>query len=234
MSWPLWGGSRCAATRRGPPRGAESAVLLVRSEGLRLFAGFLGSARFLAEAAERLLARQLATVADEEQGLSLTHVKLLTMVRWSDRETVSDLALYLGVTAAAASKSVDRLVHRGLVRRHTSPGDRRVHLLALTDAGRRFLEAYDAAVQRALQRLFGAFVTPELVAAQDVMDRIAVAIAEGQGPPVEPCSSCALFRRDPCGVGAVLERRCFFEERMPASKGVEMEPRDVNRKGGAP
>jgi len=186
---------------------------VVRSEGLRLFAGFLGSASFLAEVGERLLARQLAKVSDEELGLTLAHVKLLTMVRWSGCETVSDLALFLGVTPAAASKSVDRLVQRGLLRRSTSLDDRRAHLLALTDAGGRLLEAYDEAVGRALQGLFGVFVTPELVAAQEVLDRIAVAIAEGQGPVEGPCSACALYRRDPCGVRVALERRCFFEER---------------------
>lgn len=186
---------------------------MVRPDGLRLFAGFLGSASFLAGAAERLLARQLAKVSDPEHGLTLAHVRLLTMVDWSADETVSDLALYLGVTPAAASKSVDRLVQRGLLRRSPSPDDRRAHLLALTDAGRRLLESYDAAVARALQGLFGVFVTPELIGAQEVMDRIAIAIAEGQGPVQEPCSVCALLRREPCPVGEALERRCFFEER---------------------
>lgn len=205
---------------------------MVRSEGLRLFAGFLGSASFLAEAAERLLERQLAKVSDDEHGLSLAHVKLLTMVRWSDCETVSDLALFLGVTPAAASKSVDRLVQRGILRRSLSPDDRRAHLLALTDAGGRLLEAYDDAVQRALQGLFGVFVTPELIGAQDVMDRIAIAIAQGQGPAHQPCSACALFRRDPCGVCAALDRRCFFEEREPRPRGVEMDPQGGNQGGG--
>ena len=104
-------------------------------------------------------------------------------------------------------------MQRGLLRRNLSPDDRRAHLLALTDTGRRLLDAYDAAVGRALQGLFGVFVTPELDGAQDVMDRIAIAIAEGQGRPQEPCSACALFRRNPCGVDEALERRCFFVER---------------------
>ena len=207
---------------------------MVRSEGPRLFAGFLGSARFLAEEAEKLLERHRRwaskTLQLRKAGLTLAHIRLLTMVRWSDRETVSDLALFLGVTAAAASKSVDRLVQRGLLRRSLAPDDRRAHLLALTDAGRRLLGAYDEAVERALRGRFGVFVTSELAAAGEVLDRIAVSIAESGRPGPQPCSACALFRRDPCGIRAALERRCFFEERRP--RGVEMEPRDASRRGG--
>ena len=178
------------------------------------------------------MARQLAQVSGDEHGLTLAHVKLLAMVRWSDRETVSDLALFLGVTPAAASKSVDRLVQRGLLRRSPAPDDRRAHLLALTDAGGRLLDAYDDAVGRALRGRFGVFVTSELAGAQDVMDRIAIAIAEGRGTASQPCSACALFRREPCGVATALERRCFFVERRP--RGVEMDPSDGTSRGDAP
>ena len=49
---------------------------------------------------------------------------------------VSDIGVQFGMTSAAASQLVDKLVQQGLVERTESALDRRVRQLVLTDAGR--------------------------------------------------------------------------------------------------
>ncbi len=48
---------------------------------------------------------------------------------------VSEIGGQMGVTNAAASQAVDRLVHLGLIERTEDPDDRRAKRLTLTQAG---------------------------------------------------------------------------------------------------
>lgn len=52
---------------------------------------------------------------------------------------VSDIGDHLGVSSAAASQLLDRLVQQGLVLRSEDPDDRRAKQLSLTDKGREFV-----------------------------------------------------------------------------------------------
>ncbi|QYJ03355.1 MarR family transcriptional regulator [Nocardioides panacisoli] len=85
-------------------------------------------------------ARSGPTVA-RRAGLSpheLTALELLV----ADQHGPSDLARHLGVTSAAASGIVDRLVARGHVERVPDEHDRRRRRLDLTDSGRREVVAH--------------------------------------------------------------------------------------------
>ena len=53
---------------------------------------------------------------------------------------VTDLGDHLGVTSAAASQMLERLVQQGLILRTEDPNDRRVKQIVLTDEGHRVLE----------------------------------------------------------------------------------------------
>lgn len=53
---------------------------------------------------------------------------------------VSDIGDHLGVSNAAASQLLDRLVHQGLILRNEDPDDRRAKKISLTDQGRDFIE----------------------------------------------------------------------------------------------
>ena len=55
---------------------------------------------------------------------------------------VKDLAEPLGLSAPAATRIVDALVERGLATRAEDPHDRRVRLIAITAAGRKFVQEF--------------------------------------------------------------------------------------------
>ena len=77
---------------------------------------FLSSARVFAWSVREVIER---TVLREVAGNSLTfsQLKLLYLVAHTDTLNISDAAAFLGVSAAAASKAVDKLVRRRLLRR---------------------------------------------------------------------------------------------------------------------
>ncbi len=72
---------------------------------------FLGSTHVFTSAVEEILEKGiLEEIAGKR--LTLSQFKLLRMVALTDARTISDVALFLGVSNAAASKAVDKLVRR--------------------------------------------------------------------------------------------------------------------------
>jgi DNA-binding MarR family transcriptional regulator len=63
------------------------------------------------------------------------------------------LARLIGFDTSTIAGVIDRLEARGLLRRHASPADRRVRLLALTDEGRAMLDRVVPGMRRAQERM---------------------------------------------------------------------------------
>ena len=70
-----------------------------------------------------------------ETGLSFSHVNILMRLYHGGKSGVSEMGGEMGVTNAAASQAVDRLVHLGLIERSEDPVDRRAKQLVLTPKG---------------------------------------------------------------------------------------------------
>ncbi len=75
-----------------------------------------------------------------QHGLSVGQLLVLRQVQFRGPCTVSDIAQRMGVTNAAASQLLDRLVEHGLIERQANPHDRRSRSIVLTPAGRRLLD----------------------------------------------------------------------------------------------
>ncbi len=76
----------------------------------------------------------------EETGLSFSQLNILMRLFHGGRCGVSEIGERLGITNAAASQSIDRLVNLGLIKRTEDPEDRRAKQLALTRAGQALIE----------------------------------------------------------------------------------------------
>lgn len=74
-------------------------------------------------------------------GLSMPQVSTLFRLHYQGSCAVSDLSSHLGVTTAAASQMIDRLVQQGLLERSEDPNDRRAKQITLTPAGRELVQA---------------------------------------------------------------------------------------------
>jgi DNA-binding MarR family transcriptional regulator len=75
----------------------------------------------------------------KESGLSMSQVGALFQINHG-RSNVSDLGDGLGISNAAASQMLERLVQEGLILRSEDPQDRRVKQLVLTEKGCKILE----------------------------------------------------------------------------------------------
>ena len=85
----------------------------------------------------RLLAGSLPeqTVSLLDYDLTLQQLRAFALVFARGATPINKLAETLGIKPNVATGIVQRLVDRGLIERREDPGDRRVRLLRMTDAG---------------------------------------------------------------------------------------------------
>ncbi len=75
-----------------------------------------------------------------ESGLSMSHIGAIFHIHRIGSCGVTEIGDHLGVTSAAASQLLDRLVQQGLVERSEDPVDRRVKRIELTEKGQHLFE----------------------------------------------------------------------------------------------
>jgi DNA-binding MarR family transcriptional regulator len=169
---------------------------------------FLGSARVFASALEEGVERRLlAEVAGKR--LTLSQFRLLKLVAVTDAQTISDVGLFLDVSNAAASKAVDKLVRRKLLRRAEGQPDRRQIRLSLTESSKRLLAAYERRRERTLAEVFRGFAGDELKRTANLLDRLSVGLVRHHAED-EVCLHCGVYFRNQCLVRKVLRRNCFY------------------------
>jgi DNA-binding MarR family transcriptional regulator len=91
----------------------------------------------------------------KKSGLSMSQIGALFWVFHKGNCAISDIGEELGVTSAAASQLLERLVQQGLILRSEDPVDRRMKQIVLTDQGRQVLQESIAARQSWVGNLAG-------------------------------------------------------------------------------
>jgi DNA-binding MarR family transcriptional regulator len=76
----------------------------------------------------------------DDSGLSASQVSTLMRLHYRGACSVSDLGAHAGITSAASSQMIDRLVGMGLLERSEDPNDRRNKVIALSPKGRALIE----------------------------------------------------------------------------------------------
>ncbi len=182
-----------------------------RSEGERtdMVNDLLGSAQIFALAVGQVIEEELWREAGDKQ-LTVSQLKLLKLTSLPGGHTISEVAAFLGVSKAAASKAVDKLARRMLLRRSEGERDRRTIFLSLTGAGRRLLDAYDLAARKKLAAVFGQFSCEELRQVVNLLDRFSAQIADHSTRPEELCLQCGIHYRETCLLRQRLGRKCLY------------------------
>lgn len=96
------------------------------------------------DAFTRAVRRARGAQPHSPDSLTLSQYALLEALATREHARVATLALEAGVTASTATRILDALERRGVVRRERIPEDRRAVAVSLTPAGRAALEAQQA------------------------------------------------------------------------------------------
>lgn len=102
--------------------------------------------------------RSLGAAAEET---TIAQYRALVVLASRGPRRMVDLAEALDVAPSTAGRMCDRLVRKGLIRRHRQPGDRRAVRIALTAPGRDLVAEVSERRRAELARLLGALPPEE-------------------------------------------------------------------------
>lgn len=180
---------------------------------LKLVRRVMGSSQIFCSTVNDMLEAALTAVGDST--LALSQLELMALIARSDSGfKVSDVAEFMGVTNAAASRAIDRLVQRGLVDRAVAPRDRRAVELSLTPEGQDLLDRVMQASDRKLMEALGDYPAERLMEASQLLESFAIRLLEADNGSERTCLRCGVHFREGCAMRQMLGRACIFYERM--------------------
>lgn len=132
---------------------------------------------FLA-ASRALVAVAVRSLAGIEEEITLTQYRALVVLHQHGAQRVGDLAAQVGVGPSTASRTVERLVRKGLVERERAEDDRRVAQVGLTDAGGRIVQVVMARRRSEIATILAAMPGAGRAAALEALRSFAAAAGE--------------------------------------------------------
>lgn len=172
----------------------------------------LGSAHLFVAAISGVMEQQLLSEIGGSR-LTLAQLKILKLVDLTQSSNVGDVAAFMGVSAAAASMAVDRLVRGKYLRRTEARLDRRSSHISLAEAGRSALNRYEAAKDRKLAEIFGHLDINELQETSVFLERLTTGVIHGSAKPEEVCLQCGIYLRKRCLVREAVRAECQYQRR---------------------
>jgi DNA-binding MarR family transcriptional regulator len=149
--------------------------------------------------------------------LSLSQFHLLRAVALNGDFHSGELADFMGVSAPAGTKNIDKLERLGFIVRNASKWDRRVRLLSASAKGRRLVRRYEERKARSLTPVLGRFSSQELRTFARLLERFTLSLIEQEETDSGLCLYCAAYCIKKCPVGRV-RGGCPFE-RLRESHG---------------
>ena len=132
----------------------------------------------------RIMTQCLAELPEAEE-VSATQYRTVALLSLRGPRNASLLAEELGVGRPAATKLVDRLVKRRLIRRRKHPTDRRQVILEATERGNQIVRAVQQCRRKRLARVLGALEP----AARDALRRDLPALTEAFERSMRPAAA---------------------------------------------
>ncbi len=132
--------------------------------------------------------------------LSFPQYKLLRLVAGTDGQSIGEVAFILGISSAAASKGVDKLVRRRFLRRTEAKLDRRAMHLSLTTLGQRAVKSYEDARDAKLGAIFDAMPAALLRRSVELLDQLSAKLVDYGADPEGVCLQCGIYFHDKCVV----------------------------------
>ncbi len=130
------------------------------------------------DALAQAIRRARGVAAREVDGLTWSQYALLRALSGRDGARIGDLAGEAAISPSTATRILDALERRDIVRRRRVPGDRRGVTVALTGRGRIALDRQDAWMRGREQAFFSALPESEQALAPDLLRRLAGLIDE--------------------------------------------------------
>ena len=135
--------------------------------------------------------------------LTTSQFHILKLMTLNGEHHVGEIAEFLGISAPAATKNVDKLERFGLVVRKPSEGDRRAVILTASVKGKRIVEQYEHLLATRLAPVLEEFSAEDVEQFSDLLERFSVAVLRRERTNRGFCLRCAAYIETGCPVGHV-------------------------------
>lgn len=135
--------------------------------------------------------------------LSAAQFHLLKLVCLNGDHQAGEVADFLGVSAPAATKNIDKLVRLGLIQRRHAHDDRRALRLTARPRGRALVQRYEQLAAALAARGLRSFRADEVKQLIRLLERFAVGLFAAGGVEGGVCLRCGAHIEPNCPVGGV-------------------------------
>jgi DNA-binding MarR family transcriptional regulator len=143
--------------------------------------------------------------------LTLPQFHLLKLMSINGKHQAGEVAQFLGVSAPAASKNIDKLEGLGLVLRSPLKGDRRATLLSVSPKGRKLVGRYEELKSMRLAPILENFTPEEISQFTALLRRFAISLYESDKPGNGACLRCSAYIEAGCPVSE-LRGGCPYQD----------------------
>ncbi len=178
---------------------------------------FLRQAHIFAAAVREILEEKCLRQSTDVE-LSFHQFTLLQLISNNGDHQVVDIANFFGVSPAAASKSVDKLVRLGLLNRQAKETDRRAVSLSLTPTGKGLIRRYESVKAEKLERALGHLESGELHQVSRDLEKTSYALLEKEAEFRDICLRCSALYAPEC-VLRELHHGCLYDRRRSLRGG---------------
>lgn len=130
--------------------------------------------------------------------ITLPQFNLIRLIATNGDHEVREIASFLGVSQAAASKNVDKLVRLGLVTRKVQPRDRRAVSLNVTGRGKNLIRKYETLKAQKVERVINDLTQEELHALTRGLEKVSCSIMEKERGVADICFKCSAYYSRSC------------------------------------
>ncbi len=162
----------------------------------------------LTDVMERKLVEEVS-----DKALTFEQIKVLQLLSRADSHNVGDVAAFMRVSNAAASKTVDKLVRMRLIHRDEGKIDRRATHLHLTSRGSRILGVYRARRLKAISQVTEGITDADIRSLSRTLDHLSARIVSQCLGVNNICLQCGIHLRERCVLNEESGGLCTYRRR---------------------
>lgn len=133
--------------------------------------------------------------------LTVPQFHLLKLIALNGLHQVGEAAGFLGVSAPAATKNIDKLERLGLVVRGPPIGDRRATPLRASAKGRHLVRRYEELKTARVSPILSSYAPETIHGLTDLLERFSVSLLGLERSRDGYCLRCAAYVEEGCAVG---------------------------------
>jgi DNA-binding MarR family transcriptional regulator len=162
------------------------------------------------QAVQSVLQNNSASQASDGN-LSYRQVSLLTLISSKGGHLVGDVVHFLGVSYAAASQMIDKLVKMDLLVLESDQRDRRVKRIRTTEKGEEIANQFRKVQRECIQQLISQYDQDDLKQVVDGLADMTTILVSSIGDDVnQVCLKCGIFDSKGCILNGEMNASCPY------------------------